>query len=132
MSRFAPLDNSSTSEFRSRSLTLLSLFLPFGLYGAPSGTDRSVREEKRREKERKEKGCARKARNGRVRYRTRTSRVNGRFVVHFIEEGRGGAGEGAVGGVGYVLAHVRNCSHLSRKREAEGEEEEARLANGEG
>jgi len=49
-----------------------------------------------------------------------------------------GAGGDAVGGVGYVLAHVRNCSHLSRKREAKEakeakeEVEEAGLADGEG
>lgn len=59
--------------------------------------------------------------SGKVRYRTTTSRVNGRLlvVVHFVEEGL--AGEGAAGSVGYVLAHVRNCGHLSRKREAEEE-----------
>lgn len=56
-----------------------------------------------------------------MRYRTRISRVNGRLlvvVVHFVEEGL--VGGGAAGSVGYVLAHVRNCGHLSRKREAGG------------
>lgn len=82
-------------------------------------------------KKRKGLRGSRKARNGvtttgvfrrvgKVRYQTRTSRVNGRLVVvHFVEEGP--AGGDAVGSVGYVLAHVRNCGHLSRKRETGGE-----------
>lgn len=58
--------------------------------------------------------------SGKVRYRTRTLRVNGRLLVVVALCRRRAGGRGAAGSVGYVLAHVRNCGHLSRKREAEG------------
>lgn len=35
----------------------------------------------------------------------------------------GGVAEDEAGGVGYVLAHVRNCSHLSREQETSEAEE---------
>lgn len=60
-----------------------------------------------------------------MRYRTRTSRVNGRLATRggALCRRRAGGGRkrgGTAGSVGYVLAHVRNCGHLSRKREAGG------------
>lgn len=54
---------------------------------------------------------------GKVRYRTRTLESK-RTTTRGGALCRRRAGErGAASGVGYVLAHVRNCGHLSRKQE---------------
>lgn len=148
MSRFAPVDNSSTSEFRY--FLFLSLFLSLSpqLYAsiaAPSeNREKERRGEERRgkpDREKKRKGRARieqsekkkidddrgNRESGKVRYRTRTSRVNGRLlvVVHFVEEGLAGEARLAVWVMYWhmyvIVAICRESERLEETRAADGE-----------